>query len=160
MLTKGYITDLPKFNNKYKVRIPVFETAGIGNTKSVFNASVIEATLVYTPGIIDNISIGDCVVIGFENDKQSKPIILGKLYCNRNLDKDLITKYTSEEEFNKFVEEVDYEISNLQKDVLKLQHIVADIVSGDVLKSITGYNATKTQTLKNINGTLTWVDDV
>ena len=124
MLTKGYITDLPKFNNKYKVRIPVFETAGIGNTKSVFNASVIEATLVYTPGIIDNISIGDCVVIGFENDKQSKPIILGKLYCDRNLDKDLITKYTSEEEFNKFVEEVDFEVTNLQKDVLKLKHIV------------------------------------
>ena len=37
---------------------------------------------------------------------------------------------------------------------------VADITSGDVLKSITGYDATKTQTLKNINGTLTWVDDV
>lgn len=27
------------------------------------------------------------------------------------------------------------------------------------LESITGYDATKTQTLKNVNGTLTWVDD-
>ena len=27
------------------------------------------------------------------------------------------------------------------------------------LKTISGYDATKTQTLKNINGTFTWVDD-
>ena len=33
------------------------------------------------------------------------------------------------------------------------------IASNDALKSITGYDATKTQTLKNINGTFTWVDD-
>ena len=36
---------------------------------------------------------------------------------------------------------------------------VANIISGEVLKNIVGYDATKTQSLKNINGTLTWVDD-
>lgn len=29
----------------------------------------------------------------------------------------------------------------------------------DVLTSITGYDATKTQILKNVSGTLTWVDE-
>lgn len=34
-----------------------------------------------------------------------------------------------------------------------------NITPKDVLKSVTGYDATKTQVLKNVNGTLTWVDE-
>ena len=33
-----------------------------------------------------------------------------------------------------------------------------DSLQADVT-TLTGYDSTKTQTLKNVNGTLTWVDD-
>lgn len=36
---------------------------------------------------------------------------------------------------------------------------VANAASTDVLTAITGYDASKTQILKNVEGTLTWVDE-
>ena len=36
---------------------------------------------------------------------------------------------------------------------------ITEATVSDLLRTITGYDGTKTQTLKNVNGTFTWVDD-
>ena len=38
-------------------------------------------------------------------------------------------------------------------------YVISDFDISDYLKTITGYNGTATQTLKNVNGVLTWVTD-
>lgn len=81
MITKGYIiSKSPNISNKYLVRIPIFETTGIGETDSTLNSSTFDATLCYNPGNLEGYLPGDAVFIGFEDNKYSKPIILGKLY--------------------------------------------------------------------------------
>lgn len=76
MLTKGYIIEKIKNNNKYLVRIPYFEKAGI-QEKSYF-----EASLSHNPSSMHNYNTNDCVYIGFEEDDISKPVIIGKLYID------------------------------------------------------------------------------
>lgn len=79
MLTKAIIESLPGSNsNKFLIRIPVLAKAGITNDP----ASLMEATLCYNPGLVDNYQVGDVVFVGFEDNKLNKPIILGKLYTN------------------------------------------------------------------------------
>jgi hypothetical protein len=81
MITKGYVikksTDNP---NKYLIRIPVFENAGIGLTQNQLNSSIVECTLAQNPGTYEGLNPGDAVFVGFEDNLYSKPIILGKLY--------------------------------------------------------------------------------
>lgn len=48
------------------------------------------------------------------------------------------------------------QIANLDGDIAAVQ---TDLQANAYLKAITGYDATKTQVLKNINGTLTWVEE-
>lgn len=55
-----------------------------------------------------------------------------------------------------FLKSVTAALANLDGDVVELQTDLQDNVH---LKAITGYDATKTQVLKNINGTLTWVEE-
>lgn len=54
-------------------------------------------------------------------------------------------------------------IANLDGDVVEVQtdleSLQQSVESLEAVKSITGYDASKTQVLKNINGTLTWVDE-
>ena len=79
MITKGIIKELPVGdNNKYIVEIPIFSSAGM--TKNDLDASYMEATLCYQPGILNSFNVGDVVFIGFEDNKKYKPIILGKLF--------------------------------------------------------------------------------
>ena len=55
-----------------------------------------------------------------------------------------------------FLKSVTAALANLDGDVVELK---TDLQDNAHLKAITGYDATKTQVLKNINGTLTWVEE-
>ena len=84
MLTKGYILSLPKFDNKYKVRIPILESNNTSKNQTSFNAGIVDATLSYTEGIKDSLQVNDCVFIDFENDEFNRPVIIGKLFVNNS----------------------------------------------------------------------------
>lgn len=77
MILKAYIVQLPdEGSNEYQVRIPYFE----GNT----NREVIySALLCNQPGEYDGYKVGDCVFVGFEDTRLNVPIILGKLYTEK-----------------------------------------------------------------------------
>ena len=78
MITKGFITALPqKGSNLYKVRIPIFDQAGINSNKVTTNEFT--ATLSHDPGNLNAYALGDCVYLGFEDNDYSKVIILGIL---------------------------------------------------------------------------------
>lgn len=74
MLTKGIIQSINATGNRCTVRMPLFENAG--------NASQVQATALVniTPGIFNNLAVGDVVFVGFEESALEKPIILGKLF--------------------------------------------------------------------------------
>lgn len=76
MLVLGEIREVKeiKQHTRYKVRIPIFETAG-GDQVILDNA--VACTI---PGICVEYTQGDVVVLGFELNRVSYPIILGKLY--------------------------------------------------------------------------------
>lgn len=76
MLTKGIIIDKIGNDNHYLVRIPILETAGD------VERSVIQATLSYTPGVVESLKPEDVVIVGFENHSPDSPIIVGKLLLN------------------------------------------------------------------------------
>lgn len=77
MITKGIIVSRPVESNKYSVRIPYFEEAG----GSQFIA---EATLSYTPGIVNSLNEGDVVFVAFEDHYKDKPTIVGKLFLTND----------------------------------------------------------------------------
>lgn len=83
MITKGYVIGKSQqSSNKYLVRIPIFETAGIGLSNSELNSSISECTLSHNPGTYEALKPGDCVFVSFEDNIPSRPIILGKLFVN------------------------------------------------------------------------------
>lgn len=76
MITKGYIIEKSSQSPfKYKVRMPIFENAGMQTSNSIY-----DATVCYSAGNINAFKSGDCVFIGFENNNLANPIILGKLF--------------------------------------------------------------------------------
>ena len=76
MLVLGEIKEVKeiKQHTRYRVRIPIFETAGGGE---VILDNAVACTI---PGICVDYTQGDVVVLGFELNRVSYPIILGKLY--------------------------------------------------------------------------------
>jgi hypothetical protein len=83
MITKGYVIGKsPNTPNKYLVRIPIFESAGIGQTQDNLGNSTLECTLSHNPGTYEGLRTGDCVFVSFEDNRYSKPIIMGKLFVS------------------------------------------------------------------------------
>ena len=83
MLTLGYITRLNETgDNLFRVRIPIFEKAGSSKNLPDLSGSYFDAVLNQEPGQSNAFKIGDCVVIGFLDNKLEKPVILGKLYID------------------------------------------------------------------------------
>ena len=72
MITKAIIKE--KVGNKFKVRIPLFESAGN------LNEIIFTATVCYEPGNLEAYNLGDIVFVAFENNEIKKPVIIGKLY--------------------------------------------------------------------------------
>lgn len=76
MLTKAVVQSINKAGNRCVVRMPLFENA---SSSMPIEA---EALVSITPGLFNNIFVGDIVFIGFEENALEKPIILGKLFRN------------------------------------------------------------------------------
>ena len=55
-----------------------------------------------------------------------------------------------------FLKSITAALANLDGGIVELQ---TDLQDDAYLKAITGYDATKTQVLKNVNGTLMWVEE-
>lgn len=83
-ITKAVVRRLnTEKDNHFLVYIPLLQKA---NDKEV-NATM-EATLVSIRGIDKTIKVGDVVYVSFEDNKLSKPVILGKLYLGELYEKD------------------------------------------------------------------------
>ena len=80
MITKAIIIDKDLDSNKYNVRVPYLETAG---EKIIY----FKATLSTLPGVSDAYAPGDVVLVGFEDHKPESPIILGKLFVDKEEDR-------------------------------------------------------------------------
>ena len=78
MVTKGIITEII---NKYqaRVRIPIYNKAEDSPTATPNNELSIGPVCTLS-GIAPNISVGDVVIVAFEQDVFTEPIILGLLY--------------------------------------------------------------------------------
>jgi hypothetical protein len=74
LLTKAIIQSINREGNRCVVRIPLFETA------SSTTPIEIEALINITPGLFNNLFVGDVVFVGFEENAMEKPVVLGKLY--------------------------------------------------------------------------------
>lgn len=74
MITKAIIQSINTAGNKCIVRMPLFETAGSSNIVEA------EALVSITPGLFNNLFVGDVVFVAFEENALEKPIILGKLF--------------------------------------------------------------------------------
>ena len=75
MITKAIIQE--KRDNKFKVRIPLFESAG--NLQQI----ILDATLCYQPGNLEAYNVNDVVYVAFENGTPNNPVIIGKLYLGK-----------------------------------------------------------------------------
>lgn len=74
MITKAIILSINAQGTRCKVRMPLFETSA--NPYPV----TAEALVNITPGIFNNLKVGDVVFVAFEENALEKPIILGKLF--------------------------------------------------------------------------------
>ena len=76
MVTKAIITSINSAGNRCVVRMPLFETA------SSSTPILAEALINITPGVFNNLFVGDVVFVAFEENALEKPIIIGKLFTN------------------------------------------------------------------------------
>ena len=78
MVTKGIITELIG-KTQAKVRIPIYDksSAALDGTPDSELSSAIMCTF---PGGSPNYSVGDIVIVGFEQDIYTQPVIIGLLF--------------------------------------------------------------------------------
>ena len=78
MITRAYIEQqIDQFH--YRVRMPIFDKVEESPQHTRFEELAI-ATVCVPKGLNNSLSIGDVVIVGFEDNSASKPIILGQLY--------------------------------------------------------------------------------
>lgn len=78
MITRAYIEEqVDQFH--YRVRIPIFDKAEESPQHTSFDELAI-ATVCVPKGLNNSLNIGDVVIVGFEDNSASRPIILGQLY--------------------------------------------------------------------------------
>ena len=80
LVTKAIVQSINANGTRCKVRMPLFESAG--------NNSIIEANALVniTPGIFNNLAVGDIVFVAFEENALEKPIIIGKLFKGADIE--------------------------------------------------------------------------
>lgn len=115
MVTRAIITQLDLSNNKVQVRIPLLD--GIENSPDspIDSADLCWASIMYIPGIEISYSVGDIVIVGFEDNNVGKPIVLGYLkLIGKNIESKIYmtTKELSVE--NKFSSPTNTTIGNIE----------------------------------------------
>lgn len=78
MVTKGIIEEIID-TYKAKVRLPVFDALE-GTQSGISNNNLCVATNIVIANMTNPVSVGDVVFVTFEDNDNSKPIILGHLY--------------------------------------------------------------------------------
>lgn len=170
MIQKAII-EMASSPTTYKIRIP--EVDGVrGFIQSTLSDDLPEATICSPPNAIPNYIEGDVVFVAYEVGET--PVILGKLFTTKddNTFQDVKLNNLS----------VNGEISigdtsrsdllnlsstrgNIQEQIDAVNSLIGaiDLINApaiqNLLQQISGYDSTKTQTLKNNNGTIRWVDD-
>lgn len=107
MITKAEVQEILRETNQLRVRIPIFESAGI--TKQ----AIIDANICYTPGNVELYAVGDIVYVGFENNNINNPVILGKLYQGKENEASTFSYSNSLEVTNKTILSSDTTIGDL-----------------------------------------------
>lgn len=74
MVTKAIIQSIRNNGTRCIVRMPLFESASNDTPVEA------EALVSITPGLYNNLAVGDVVFIAFEENALEKPIIIGKLF--------------------------------------------------------------------------------
>lgn len=81
MITKAIVQSINANGTRCIVRMPLFET-------SAYSAPIeAEALVSITPGVFNNLAVGDRVFIAFEENAIEKPIILGKLFRGAEIER-------------------------------------------------------------------------
>ena len=83
MITKAVVMSINNAGNRCMVRMPLFETAASSAP------AIAEALVNITPGMFNNLVVGDVVFVSFEENAIEKPIILGKLYKGTSVENDV-----------------------------------------------------------------------
>lgn len=90
MITKAIVRGIPDVNNnKYRVYIPLFRNANDSEIDATF-----EATLCFLNGVFYSLAVDDVVYVEFEDNYYEKPVIIGKLYTNKEDKKAIPTQLT------------------------------------------------------------------
>lgn len=80
MIQKAIVESIEN-DYQIKVRIPKYDKMSIDG----FSYNDLSTSIICTsPGTLVNYSVGDIVLVGFENDELNKPVILGLLYTENN----------------------------------------------------------------------------
>lgn len=108
MLTKGIVEEIVD-QYTIKVRLPIYDKLA-ESMQSTSIEDLAEAIICTIPNITNTLSINDIVIVGFEDDDISKPIILGQLYRNKESDSianlklgELTTISTTKLNYNTFI---------------------------------------------------------
>jgi len=84
MITKAIIEKIESDGYHVKVRIPVLHKIDGAPGATAFE-DLPTALICFTPGCKPNLSVGDIVYVGFENNQMSEPVVLGVLLNNNSI---------------------------------------------------------------------------
>ena len=119
MVTRAIITQLDLSNNKVQVRMPLFD--GIENSPDspINSEDLCWASIMYIPGLEISYSVGDIVIVGFEDNNIGKPIVLGYLkLLGKKMDSKIYMTAKEMDVENKFLSPTNTTIGNIQYDEL------------------------------------------
>lgn len=178
MITTGIIreinlnSDKDHSNNLYNVEIGILKTP-----ISTSNDAILQCTCCLPGGVYNSYKVGDVVYIGFVNNLLNYPVILGRIYKGLNENETRSFNKLEDLEVSNSVilpENIhigDLSYSDLKKLILDNQNLANSIeqintyMQDDTyqqtefysrLTALPGFDVTKEQTLKNINGQIRW----
>lgn len=90
MITKAIVKGIPDVNNnKYRIYIPLLRNANDSEIDATF-----DATLCFLNGVFYSLAVDDVVYVEFEDNYYEKPVIIGKLYTNKEDKNNIPTQLT------------------------------------------------------------------